>query len=407
MGNTGSSEMRFSLGKEHFLPQEEMLEVEKKKKRLVIGIPKENHKLESRVALTPEAVDKLIGDGHEVILESKAGQAAKYLDTDYSEMGGMIVDQKQEVYKSDIILKIAPLTLKEIDLMNDQQVIMSTLHFNSQTEEFIRRLMSKKITAIAFENIKDEHNCYPVVRSMSTIAGTTSVLIAAEYMSNMREGKGVMLGGIPGITPAEVVILGAGTAAESAARAAMGLGAQVKIFDNSVHRLRRISNNIGHPLYTSVFHPQVLEKTLKSADVVIGAMYLAGNGPRYVVTEEMVKGMKKGAVIVDISIDQGGCIETSKCMTQVNPVFEKYGVIHYCVPNIPSRVARTASIAISNVITPLLFSMAEAGSFEQFLKKDWGVRNGVYIFNGILTNKSIGDHFGISSKDIDLLMAAF
>ena len=407
MGNTGSSEMRFSLGKEHFLPQEEMLEVEKKKKRLVIGIPKENHKLESRVALTPEAVDKLIGDGHEVILESKAGQAAKYLDTDYSEMGGMIVDQKQEVYKSDIILKIAPLTLKEIDLMNDQQVIMSTLHFNSQTEEFIRRLMSKKITAIAFENIKDEHNCYPVVRSMSTIAGTTSVLIAAEYMSNMREGKGVMLGGIPGITPAEVVILGAGTAAESAARAAMGLGAQVKIFDNSVHRLGRISNNIGHPLYTSVFHPQVLEKTLKSADVVIGAMYLAGNGPRYVVTEEMVKGMKKGAVIVDISIDQGGCIETSKCMTQVNPVFEKYGVIHYCVPNIPSRVARTASIAISNVITPLLFSMAEAGSFEQFLKKDWGVRNGVYIFNGILTNKSIGDHFGISSKDIDLLMAAF
>jgi len=284
---------------------------------------------------------------------------------------------------------------------------MSTLHFTSQTEEFIRKLMGKKVTAIAFENIKDEHNCYPVVQSMSTIAGTTSVLIAAEYMSNMRGGKGVMLGGVPGITPAEVVILGAGTAAESAVRAATGLGAQVKIFDNSVHRLRRLSNNIGHPLYTSVFHPQVLEKTLKSADVVIGAMYLIGEGPRYVVTEEMVKGMKKGAVIVDISIDQGGCIETSKCMTQVNPVFEKYGVIHYCVPNIPSRVARTASIAISNVMTPLLISMSEAGSFEQFLKKDWGVRNGVYVFNGILTNKYIGDHFGISSKDIDLLMAAF
>jgi alanine dehydrogenase len=407
MSNSGSSEIRFSLGKEHFLPQEEMLEVEKKKKRLVIGIPKENHKLESRVALTPEAVDKLVGDGHEVIIESKAGQAAKYLDTDYSEMGGMIVDQKQEVYRSDIILKIAPLTLKETDLLKDQQVVMSTLHFTSQTEEFIRKLMGKKVTAIAFENIKDEHNCYPVVRSMSTIAGTTSVLIAAEYMSNMRGGKGVMLGGIPGITPAEVVILGAGTAAESAVRAALGLGAQVKIFDNSVHRLRRLENTIGHPLYTSVFHPQVLEKTLKSADVVIGAMYLIGEGPRYVVTEEMVKGMKKGAVIVDISIDQGGCIETSKCMTQVNPVFEKYGVIHYCVPNIPSRVARTASIAISNVMTPLLISMSEAGSFEQFLKKDWGVRNGVYVFNGILTNKYIGDHFGISSKDIDLLMAAF
>jgi len=407
MSNTGSSEMRFSLGKEHLLPQEEMLEVEKKKKKLIIGIPRENQKLESRVALTPEAVDKLIEEGNEVIIESKAGQAAKYLDTDYSEMGAMIVDQKPEVYRSDIILKIAPLTLKETELLKDQQVIMSTLHFNSQTEELVRKLMGKKVTAIAFENIKDEHNIYPVVRSMSTIAGTTSVLIAAEYMSNMRGGKGVMLGGIPGITPAEVVILGAGTAAESAARAAIGLGAQVKIFDNSVHRLSRISNDIGHSLYTSVFHPQVLEKTLKSADVVIGAMYLVGQGPRYVVTEEMVRGMKKGAVIVDISIDQGGCIETSRCMTQVNPVFEKYGVIHYCVPNIPSRVARTASIAISNVITPLLINMSEAGGSEQFLKKDWGVRNGVYIFNGILTNKYIGDHFGISSKDIDLLMAAF
>jgi alanine dehydrogenase len=395
------------MGKEHFLPQEEMLEVEKKKKSLVIGIPKENHKLESRVALTPEAVDKLVAEGHEVIIETKAGQAAKYLDTDYSEMGGMIVDQKQEVYRSDIILKIAPLTLKETDLLKDQQVVISTLHFNDQTEELIRKLMGKKVTAVAFENIKDEHNFYPVVRSMSTIAGTTSVLIAAEYMSNMRGGKGVMLGGIPGITPAEVVILGAGTAAEYAVRAALGLGAQVKIFDTSVHRLRRLQNNIGQSLYTSVFHQQVLEKTLKSADVVIGAMYLIDKGPRYVVTEEMVKEMKKGAVIVDISIDQGGCIETSRCMTQVNPVFEKYGVIHYCVPNIPSRVARTASIAISNVFAPLLLSMSEAGGFEKFLKKDWGVRNGVYILNGILTNKFIGDHFGISSTDIELLMAAF
>ena len=395
------------MGKEHLIPQEEMLEVEKKKNRMVIGIPKEIQKQESRVALTPEAVNKLVNEGHEVVVESGAGLAANYVNTDYSEMGGYIVEKREEVFHSDVVLKIAPFSLEEIDLLKGKQSILSTLHFNAQTEEFIRKLMARKVTAIAFENIKDENNCYPVVRSMSSIAGTTSILIAAEYLSNVRGGKGVMLGGIPGITPAEVVILGAGTASESAVRAALGLGAQVKIFDNSIHRLRRLQSAIGHPLYTSVFHAQVLEKTLKSADIVIGALYLVEQGPRYVVTEDMVRGMKKGSVIVDISIDQGGCIETSRCMSQVSPVFEKHGVIHYCVPNIPSRVARTASIAISNVITPILIQMGESGSTDRFLKNDLGVRNGVYIFNGILTNNFIGKHFGITSKDIDLLMAAF
>ncbi len=407
MSNQGSSEIRSSFGKASLLPQEEMLEVGKKRKQLTIGIPKEVQKYESRVALTPEAVEHLVNAGHQVMIESQAGLAANYTDTDYSELGGLIEDNRKEVFKSDIILKIAPLTLEETDFLKGHQVVFSTLHLNSQTEEFIRKLMEKKVTAIAFENIKDETNCYPVVRSMSTIAGTTSVLIAAEYLSNMRGGKGVMLGGVPGITPAEVVILGAGTAAESAVRAALGLGAHVKIFDHSVHRLRRLQINIGQSLYTSIFHPQVLEKTLKSADVLIGALYLIEKRPRYIVTEDMVKGMKKGAVIVDISIDQGGCIETSECRTQVDPVYTKHGVIHYSVPNLPSRVARTASIAISNVFGPLLMNMGESGGVKSFLKEDPGVRNGVYILNGTLTNSFIGEHFGIPSQDIDLLMAAF
>jgi alanine dehydrogenase len=401
------SDSRFTFGKASLMPQEEMLEVSKSKKQLTIGIPKEAQKIESRVALTPEAVDQLVNSGHEVRIESGAGNAANYSDTDYSELGGFIVDNREEVYKSDIILKIAPMLLEEIDLLNERQVVISSLHLNTQTKEFIQKLIQKKTTAVAFENIKDEHNCYPVVRSMSTIAGNTSILIAAEYLSNSRGGKGVMLGGIPGITPAEVIILGAGTAAESAVRAALGLGAQVKVFDNSVHRLRRLQNNIGQRIYTSVFHRQVMERTLRSADVLIGAMYLIEQGPRYIITEDMVKEMKKGAVIVDISIDQGGCIETSECKSQVDPVFTKHGVIHYCVPNLPSRVARTASIAISNVFAPLLMRMGEAGGLKQFLKDDAGVRNGVYIFNGILTNNFIGKHFDIPSKDIDLLMAAF
>lgn len=398
---------RFTFGKASLMPQEEMLEVSKSKKQLTIGIPKESRKFESRVALTPEAVDQLVSSGHEIKIESGAGLPANYVNTDYSELGGFIVDNKEEVYQSDIILKIAPLLLQEIDMLSERQVVISSLHLNSQTKQFIEKLIRKKATAIAFENIKDEHNLYPVVRSMSTIAGNTSILIAAEYLSNFRGGKGVMLGGVPGITPAEVVIIGAGTAAESAVRAAMGLGAQVKVFDNSVHRLSRLQNNIGQRIYTSVFHRQVMERTLRSADVLIGAMQMIEQAPRYIITEDMVRNMKKGAVIVDISIDQGGCIETSECRNQADPVYTKHGVIHYCVPNLPSRVARTASIAISNVFAPLLMRMGESGGLKQFLKDDIGVRNGVYIFNGILTNDFIGRHFNIPSRDIDLLMAAF
>ena len=398
---------QFTFGRASLMPQEEMLEVGKSKKQLTIGIPKEIQKFESRVALTPEAVDQLVNSGHEVLIESGAGNAANYSDTDYSELGGFILDNRAAIYQADTILKIAPLSMEEIKLLSERQVVISSLHLNSQTKQFVRQLMQKRVTAIAFENIKDEHNCYPVVRSMSTIAGNTSILIAAEYLSNFHGGKGVMLGGISGITPTEVIIIGAGTAAESAVRAALGLGAQVKVFDSSVHRLNRLQNNIGQRIYTSVFHRQVMERSLRSADVLIGAMYLIEQGPRYIVTEEMVKQMKKGSVIVDISIDQGGCIETSECKTQVDPVFTKHGVIHYCMPNLPSRVARTASIAISNVFAPLLQKMGESGGIKQFLKDDKGVRNGVYIFNGILTNNFIGNHFDISSKDIDLLMAAF
>jgi len=242
---------------------------------------------------------------------------------------------------------------------------------------------------------------------MSEIAGTTSVLIAAEYLSNVHNGKGVLLGGVTGITPTEVIILGAGTAAEYAARAAIGLGAFIKVFDHSISKLKRLQLALSQTLFTSVFHKRVVEKHLKSADVVIGAMHLGDNGPQFLVTEEMVQKMKRGSVIIDLSIDQGGCIETSECRNYSDPSYIKHGVIHYCVPNIASRVARTASIALSNVFNPLLFSIADAGGVQKLLKEDLGFRHGVYIYNGILTNSSIGNYFGIPSKDIDLLMAAF
>lgn len=402
-----STSLRFAFGKSGLLPQEEMLEVGKKQKKLIIGIPCEDDASESRVSLTPEAVELLVNRGHEVIIETNAGKAANYLDTHYSECGGFIISDRKTVFQADIILKVAPPTLVEIEYMKGQQLVISSLLWMSQTEEYIRALMAKKITAIAAENIKDEYGCYPVVRSMSAIAGSTSIIIAAEYLSSKHGGKGVLLGGITGITPTEVVIIGAGTAAEFAARAAIGLGAFVKVFDSSVNSLVQLQNNLGQRLHTSVFHPNVLEKSIKSADVLIGAREAVENGPKFYVTEEMVKAMKKGSVIVDISIAHGGCIETSECCNQNQPSFTRHGVIHYSVPNIPSQVSRTSSIALSNVFLPLLLNTAESGGYTQHLKENLGFRHSVYIFNGILTNQFIGNYFGISSKDIDLLMAAF
>jgi len=398
---------KFSMSNGALMPQEEMLEVTKKQKKLVIGIPHEDHKLECRIPLTPEAVEILVGNGHEVLIENNAGKAANYTNTEYSEKGAQIVDKKNVILQADIILKISAPILEELEIYKDQQILISTLHIPSQSKEFFDKLITKKITAIAFDKIKDENNNYPVTRSMSAIAGNTAVLIAAEYLGNQRGGKGVMLGGISGITPTEVIILGAGTAAEHAVRAAMGLGATVKVFDQSVHRLTCLQNNLGIRLHTSVFHPRVLKKSLMSADVLIGAVHMVEKRPRFFVTEDMVKVMKKGSVIIDMSIDQGGCVETSVCRTQMDPVYTRHGVVHYCIPNIPSRVSRTASIAISNVFLQILIDMAAAGGLTKKLKEDAGLRHGVYMYNGILTDEYIGQKFGLPSRDINLFIAAF
>ncbi len=403
-----SNGMRFSLSKESLMPQEEVLETTLKRRSLSIGIPRESDPYENRVSLTPEAVEILVNEGHQVILEHDAGKQASYSDHDYSECGAMIVDTVKEVLQADLVLKVSPLTFEEASMLKGGQTIISSLHLTNHTEKYIRKMMQKKVTAIAFENIRDKFEHYPVVRSMSEIAGLASILIAGEYMSNVHKGKGVLLGGVSGITPTEVVILGAGTAAEYAARAALGLGAVVKVFDNSVYKLKRLQTYLGQRVQTSIFHPRVLTKALMSADVVIGAVHLTGaEKKRYLITEEMVKKMKNGAVIVDISIDQGGCVETSECRDHGNPVYTRHGVIHYCVANIPSRVARTASIALSNVFTPILMDIGDAGGIENRLREDPGLRKGVYLFKGILTSAVIGKRFGILSKDLDLLLAAF
>jgi len=395
-----------SFGATTFMPKEEQLETLVRNRKITIGIPSDSKDDEKRVALTPEAVGLLVEKDNEVIVQKNAGQGANYSDKDYSDNGAIITDSPAEVYSADIVIKVAPILPEEADFLKGSQVVMTYLNILKTNKDVLEKLMRKKVTAIAFEKIRD-NNVLPVVEAMSEIYGVTSILVASEYMSNMHGGKGVMLGGITGIAPTEVVILGANAAGESAARAALGLGSVVKIFDDSLSNLRIIQNNIGQRLQTSMFHPQALKKAIESADVLIGAIELEDLKPWYYVTEDMVRNMKKGAVIIDLSIDRGGCIETTECRTLRDPVFEKHGVIHFSAWNLPSRVARSASIVFSNIFAPLLQDMADAGSITQFLKSNQGIRNGVYIYNGLLTNETLGQKFGLISKDLDLLISVF
>lgn len=402
-----SKEALYSLTKGVMMPQEEMLEVARKKGHLFIGIPNEIAYQENRVPLVPDAVALLVNNGHRVLIETNAGKAANFLDNDYSEAGAEIAYSSEDVYKADIVVKIAPPTLEEIEMMQQKQTLFSALQFTTQPDEYLRKLSGKKVNAVAVDWITDDQGILPFVRAMGEIAGGASILIAAEYLSNNNNGMGSILGGISGISPTEVVILGAGTVAEFAARAAIGLGAYVKVFDNSTTRLRRIQSNLGSRVFTSIIQPKVLAKHLKSADVVIGAVRSRTGRAPIVVSEAMVSEMKTGAVIVDVSIDQGGCCETSEVTNHSKPVFRKHGVIHYCVPNIASRVSRTASYAFSNLFTQILLTLGDEGGFESLVRKDAGVRNGVYLYNGVLTNQYLAETFNLPFKDINLLVAIY
>jgi alanine dehydrogenase len=276
-----------------------------------------------------------------------------------------------------------------------------------QKEEFFRGMMSRKVTALAFELIRDKANSFPVIRAMSEIAGNTAIFIAAEYLSDPEYGRGKMFGGFTGIPPSEVVIIGAGTVGEYAARSAIGLGALVKVFDNSIFRLRRLQNNLGIRIFTSILHPRVLLESLKTADVVVGAIHVKDGKTPCLISELMIEEMKDGAIIIDVSIDQGGCFETSRPTTHKNPVFKAHGITHYCVPNIPSKVPHTASQALSNIFVPIVLDIGTEGGIEKLIKTDLGVRQGVYLYNGTSTNQFISKSFNLPFQDMDLLMAAF
>lgn len=385
---------------------EETLDIKPGNQPLMIGLPKETDFQENRISLTPEAVSVLTNNGHRVIVEHNAGEGAHYADKDYSDAGAVITYDKAEVFNCSMIIKSAPVSESETELLKPEQVLISPIHLPVMKTEILEKMMAKKITALSFENLKDDSGHNPIVRSMSEIAGSAVMLIAGQYLSSFNKGKGVLVGGISGIPPTKVIIIGAGIVGEYVARTAMALGASVKIFDNNIYKLKRLQNNIGTRLWTSVLEPKILAKQLKTCDVAVGALSSSGGRTPIVVTEEMVAAMRPGSVIVDVSIDRGGCFETSEITSHEKPVFTKFDVIHYGVPNIPSGFARTASQAVSNVLMPLILEISDEGGLENLIWHKFNIRNGVYLFKGSLTNFHLSQRFNLKYTDLNLLIAS-
>lgn len=395
-----------SSGSTYMLPKEEMLEIRRKGKKIRIGIPSDKDKVEYRVPLTPQAVELLVSYGHEILIEKEAGKAASYTDEEYRLAGASVMDDRKEIFECDIVLRVSPFDESEIDMLKGHQALISNLQINAHCPNSIGKLMQKKLTNIAYEYIEDEDGNRPVVQLMSQISGSTSIILANEYMSKSRDGKGVLLGSVTGISPAELVILGSGTAAEYAARAALGLGAIVKVFDDNISSLLKLEEKLQQRIFTSVFYPKVVRKALKSADAVLGAMPI-GLTPSIRITEDMIKKMKPGSVIIDLNVCQGGCFETSHCTDLNNPTFVEHGVVHYCVPNLPAIVSRTASIALSNILIPIIIAIGEIGGIDNYIKNAKSFRKGVYIYNGILTNSNLAEKFNLPYTDLDLLLSVY
>ena len=394
------------LSQEALQPMEERLAIENKPRSLFIGIPKEIRTDEHRVALTPSAVRSITSRGHRVMVEHNAGLRSRFSDHEYSEAGAEISHSHEEVLKSKVLVKVSPPTLEETPFLVPNQVLMSPLQLPMISREYVEQILEKRVTAVAMEYMKDQDGSFPIVRILSEMAGISAVQVASTLLSQTTGGPGVLLGGISGVPPVKVVILGAGIVALNAARTALGMGAQVCVFDNNIYKLIRLRNLIGHQIFTSSIDPQTLRRELKSAEVVIGAIHSPDGRAPLVVTEEMVATMKPGSVIIDISIDQGGCFETSEVTTHENPTFVKHEVIHYCVPNIASRSSRTASIGLSNIVAPILQDAGNTIGIKSLLFHNLGLRHGVYAYKGLLTNVYLSRRFAMRHTNLDLLLTS-
>ncbi|WP_085537557.1 alanine dehydrogenase [Massilibacteroides vaginae] len=391
-----------------YIPQELLEELRKVSNRLLIGIPKELDTEERRLALTPEAVGMIVECGHRVIVETNAGLGINYSDNHFAEAGAEIVSTPAEVYQADYILKMLPPLPCEVALMKPRSTLFSMIQFNLFDSDSYEGLMRKRINAFAYELMTDDSFRAPILNVISEIEGTSSVMIAAELLSNTKGGKGILLGGIPGVPPTEVVIIGAGNAGTVAARAALGLGATVKVFDDDINKLRMLQQVLGQKIFTSNFHPNVLRNAFTSADVVVGAMRYINSRRRYVIAEDLIRTMKRGALVIDLRVNQGGCFETTCCLSSSDPeVFEQFGILHYCKPNISNHVARTTSMAFSNIITPLITLLGDMGTIQTAIKADVCFRSGIYMYCGKPVNNYVSNHFNMLSNNLDIYLSAF
>ncbi|WP_209389258.1 alanine dehydrogenase [Chryseobacterium sp. RR2-3-20] len=387
------------FSEEELMPKEEKLDVIKKGKQFSIGIPKETCLNERRTCITPDAVQVLVEHGHEIIVESGAGKSSFFTDLQYSESGARITEDPKEAFAQDLVLKINPPTEEETEYLKPNSYLVSALQINLRDKDYFLKLAEKKINAIAFEFIADEYKQLTLVRLIGEIAGTVSILYSSELLAL---SNGLMLGGITGVRPAEVVVLGAGIVGEFATKAAIGLGASVKVFDNSLSKLRRLHTLVDSRVPTSIIDPKELSKSLRRADVVIGALPRLNMQP--IVTEEMVMKMKKGSVIIDIGIDNGKAIETSELTTMEDPYIIKHGVIHCGLPNLTSKMPRTTTKAISNFFLSYILNYDEEGGFENMLLRKNEMKQSLYMYKGRHTKKVICDRFGLTYHDINLLI---
>ena len=388
-------------------PQEKPAKIGRSQKTLFIGVPKEGSKFENRVALTPKAVELITRQGHKVLVEAGLGEGANFADKEYTEAGANLTKDPKEVFKSELVLKVEYPTTEEIEWLSPGRTIVSTIHREEQkVRERLALLNAKKVTAIGYELLEDKSGGLPIVRAMSEIAGAVVIPVAAEYLTSGNNGRGMILGGITGVPPTNVVIIGAGTVTEYAARTALGLGASVKVFDQHLYKLHRLKHILSSSIFTSTIDEVALKNALEEADVVIGAVRSEDGILKKVINEDMVKGMKRGAVIVDVSIDEGGVVETSKPTNLDKPTFEKHGVIHYCVPNIASKVARTSTKVLSNIFTPIIGEIARNGGVDEMIFQNPWFLKGVYCYKGAITNYSLAEKFRMKYKDLNLLLAA-
>ena len=398
------NKINYPFSKEQLLPQEERLELNQIKKEFIIGVPKECDINEKRICLTPDSVSYLVLNDYKIFIESGAGIGSNFSDLDYSEAGAKIVKTKEEVYKCPVILKIAPLTDIEINLIKPNSILISALELKKESFSYLTNLINKKITSIAFEFIEEDDGYLPVTDQLGAITGQAAVLISSELMSNINiNGKGLFLGNISGVPPTEIVIIGSDKIAQSAALTATKLGARVKVFSNSIFKINKIQKLIANPIYSSTIQNKQLSKALMRCDVAIGTIKSNTNSDA-IISEDMIVNMKKGAIIIDVSIDTGGTFQTSKLTNHDKPTFVKHDVIHYCVPNIPSRYSRTSSLCLSNIITPYLVKSVKFGSFENFIRNNNSFKKGVYLYNGLNTNKIINQILNIKYNDINTII---